>query len=284
MTYRAASLSHFSPVTDNTSVVSAQNFTAECLKGKEHSAHKFASSHETILIVPETSITLTSSDSSVNVPKRSLVIAPPGQYDVAFLGKGRVFALTTGRIELDATGMSIREGCEVTNLDSRVKPIGEPFRRCAAADKSIRIYAVDDIPHPPGNPRLKFLQSATMSINWVEYHGARDRTVLSPHFHNDFEQGSLAISGDYIHHIRTPWGSNADHWREDDHIKASSNSMLVIPPDLIHTTEGVGTGHNILIDVFAPPRKDFIAKEWMHNSADYIDPADIPNSSDDDRA
>jgi hypothetical protein len=113
-----------------------------------------------------------------------------------------------------------------------------------------------------------------MSINWVEYQGARDRTKLSPHSHTDFEQGSLAIAGDYVHHLRTPWGPNADQWCDDQHMEASTDSLLVIPPEIIHTTEGVGDGHSVLVDVFAPPRVDFIAKGWMHNAADYIDPSD----------
>jgi hypothetical protein len=53
---------------------------------------------------------------------------------------------------------------------------------------------------------------------------------------------------------------------------AYSPSILVIPPALIHTSEGVGPGRHLLIDVFAPPRRDFIAKKWMLNSSEYLDP------------
>ena len=71
-------------------------------------------------------------------------------------------------------------------------------------------------------------------------------------------------------HIRTPWGSDANQWRDDEHIEASADSLLIIPPELLHTTEGVGVGRHILIDVFAPPRDDFIAKGWVHNAGDYV--------------
>jgi hypothetical protein len=115
-------------------------------------------------------------------------------------------------------------------------------------------------------------QSATMSINWVDYDGPRDRKSLSPHFHDDFEQASLAVAGDFIHHLRVTWGKDADEWRDDVHMAAYSPSILVIPPALIHTSEGVGPGRHLLIDVFAPPRRDFIAKKWMLNSSEYLDP------------
>ena len=49
--------------------------------------------------------------------------------------------------------------------------------------------------------------------------------------------------------------------------------MLVIPGELVHTTEGVGSERHLLIDVFAPPRRDFIGKGWVANSKDYEAPA-----------
>jgi hypothetical protein len=59
------------------------------------------------------------------------------------------------------------------------------------------------------------------------------------------------------------------------HKLAPSPSVLVIPPELIHTTEGVGLGHHLLIDIFAPPRRDFIAKNWVFNATDYRDPREV---------
>jgi hypothetical protein len=115
-------------------------------------------------------------------------------------------------------------------------------------------------------------QSATMSINWVDYDGPRDRTKLSPHAHADFEQASLAVAGRFVHHTRVAWGSNANEWCDDHHLPADSPSIVVIPPEIIHTTEGVEQGHHLLIDIFAPPRRDFIARNWVLNSKEYMDP------------
>ncbi|MBV8745706.1 MAG: hypothetical protein JO134_11770, partial [Xanthobacteraceae bacterium] len=155
--------------------------------------------------------------------------------------------------------------------DPRVAPIGPTWPRIKAAD-DIRVFEIDRFTAPADNPRLKMLQSATMSINWVDYEGPRDRKALSPHAHADFEQASLAVAGDFVHHLRVAWGKNAEDWRDDDHKLAPSPSVLVIPPELIHTTEGVGAGHHLLIDIFAPPRRDFIAKGWVFNAAEYRDP------------
>ena len=278
MSYRAASLSHFSSEENQSSFASGQNFSVECLRSDVSSSHKIESIHESILVVPDVAITLVFKDGTIEIPQRALVILPKGLYEISFDAKGRVFALTTGRVDLKQSHAQSQNDSEHAQSDPRVKPIGHPFGQSENGENGIRIYAVDDIPHPVGNPRLKFFQTSTMSINWVEYHGSRDRTKLSPHSHEDFEQGSLAISGDFIHHLRTPWGPNADDWRDYKHMAAPPDSLLVTPPEIIHTTEGIGVGHSILIDVFAPPRRDFIAKGWMHNAADYVDPEDAASN------
>lgn len=132
-----------------------------------------------------------------------------------------------------------------------------------------QVLSFDQIKASPEKPRLKILQTATLSINIVDYQGPRDRSALSPHSHAAFEQGSLALEGDFVHHLRTPWGSDAGQWRDDEHRSAPSPSLVVIPPHVIHTTEGVGDGRHLLIDVFSPPRQDFIASGWVFNAGDY---------------
>jgi hypothetical protein len=152
----------------------------------------------------------------------------------------------------------------------RIAPTVPAYRPRGAAT-AIRVVSIDAFQAPADNPRLKMLQSATLSINWVEYDGLRDRRSLSPHSHADLEQGSLAVAGHFVHHLRQNWGKNADQWRDDRHLEVGSPSLMVVPVNLIHTTEGVRAEHHILIDIFSPPRRDFIAKRWVENASDYED-------------
>jgi hypothetical protein len=153
-----------------------------------------------------------------------------------------------------------------------LKPIVRYPRTRKPGEPTVHVLA--DMPNSVGMPRAKLFQTETMSINWVEYLGPRDRTKLSPHFHTDIEQASLAIEGEFTHHYRTTWTIDANKWRPDEHILAAPGTIALIPPPIIHTSEGVGPSRHILIDVFSPPRADFIAKGQILNSGDYGAPED----------
>jgi hypothetical protein len=272
---RPAALHQLGPSAQSTRVVArAQNFIVEQVFGMDGEETTFASSEELILLLPDGGGRLTGSASggsvgATEISERGIVIVPPGTHTFRFAGDGRLMILATDRTDLDDD--TIANAAEYAEPDPRVAPIGTPFRRVAGAGEA-QVLPIAAVPYPATNPRLKFVQSATMSINWVEYDEPRDRTALSPHAHDDLEQGSLAIDGQFLHHLRTPWGKNANLWREDVHIDAGPSSLLIVPPEIIHTTEGVGSGHHLLIDIFAPPRRDFIAKDWVFNAGDYEDP------------
>lgn len=131
------------------------------------------------------------------------------------------------------------------------------------------VYDMDELQPPADNPRLKMLQTDRMSLNWVHYSGPRDRSSLSPHLHEDFPQAGLALEGEFIHHLRTPWGRDARQWREDVHLHVKSPSIIDIPAGVEHTTEGINEGSHLLIDLFQPARRDYISRRWILNSADY---------------
>ncbi|MEH2498872.1 mannose-6-phosphate isomerase-like protein (cupin superfamily) [Bradyrhizobium sp. AZCC 1678] len=203
---------------------------------------------------------------SVLAPASSVVIVPAGMTTVRLEGAGRFIRLFAPAVA--GLGAATTESITEIRTSADLLPLFPGFSRRSTGPL---VYKLDDLPNSPGMPRAKLFQSATMSINWVEYQGPRDRTSLSPHAHQNFEQGSLALEGQFIHHFRSPWGRDASQWRDDEHVKADRNSLAIIPPTLVHTTEGVGPGRHILIDIFAPPRRDFIAKRQILNAADYVD-------------
>lgn len=83
---------------------------------------------------------------------------------------------------------------------------------------------------------------------------------VSPHYHDDFEQCSLTLQGDYMHYIRWPWTPNKAIWREDAKIRCTAPSITIIPPPAIHTSQALPPAPCHLIDIFGPPRVDFSLK------------------------
>ena len=248
----------------------SQNVVVEWIEA-DAAARPFdvASEQETMVLLLTTGAAIDGAGQRVRAGARSLCILPPGRFAMAPDGAGActVFASTRS----DLAGRRILNQATYAQADPRVVPVGAAYRRVTAPDR-IEVIALDAVAAPADNPRLKMFQSATLSINWVEYTGPRDRTSLSPHSHADFEQISLAAAGDFVHHFRVNWARNANLWREDRHERVPSPSAAVIPVHLVHTTEGVGAERHLLIDVFAPPRRDFIAKGWVANARDYALP------------
>lgn len=143
----------------------------------------------------------------------------------------------------------------------------------------IRIYPLDDYPKDPGRFGRLFRCSTVMVNYFYPDPGPRDPAKLSPHHHDDFEQLSLCLVGDYVHHIRTPWVPDMGQWREDEHQLCLSPSLTVIPPPSVHTTQGVGEGTHHMIDIFAPPRFDFSNQPgWVLNAAEYPMPDPLPTA------
>jgi len=251
------------------SVARGQNFQVQWLEGA--APVEAASLSEMLLLLPDGGATVHAGAEVRDVPGRSVCVLPAGSVTVRLAGAGRAALVASSRPDL-APGVA-RNEADYTVPDARLRPVGNDYQRRAASTSSappaIKVMEVDTIQPPADKPRLKMFQTDTLSINWVEYQGPRDRTQLSPHNHADFEQGSLAMAGDFVHHLRVNWGGNADQWRDDEHLHAPSPSMITVPALLVHTTEGVGPGRHLLIDVFSPPRHDFIDKGWVANAGDY---------------
>lgn len=137
----------------------------------------------------------------------------------------------------------------------------------------VRVYRNADHPIDPGRFG-RIVRSSAFMVNFGDQKdGPRDPDRLSPHHHDDFEQCSLTVAGDYIHHVRTPWTSKRSQWRPDEHAEVASPAVAIIPPPTVHTSQAMGEGKHQLIDIFSPPRADFSAKPgWVLNADEYPAP------------
>jgi hypothetical protein len=253
-------------------LVRARNFVVEWVElGAGTAGFAFQCDHEALLIFPGTGGAVRSAvdgAAAQPVPGQSVCIVPPGRHDVSAAQAGICIVIASQRPDL--AGRPVLHTQAYAEPDPRVAPIGRPWRR--RGSHRLEVLALADIQAPADKPRLKMLQTETLSVNLVEYEGVRDRSALSPHSHADFEQGSLAIAGNFVHHLRVPWIADANLWRDDEHLAAPSPSLLVIPAGMVHTTEGTGGGFHFLMDIFSPPRADFIGKGWVFNSSSYDPP------------
>ncbi len=216
--------------------------------------------------LPAANIQVRHRDQTAILQECGLIAVPPGDHTVVALETSDVVRLFTParmhRVQLTMNAADYeRPHPRVAPLTLWPPPIGQA---------RLRRFAVADVAPDPGRFGNIYRTRAFM-VNWLPpENGPRDPSSLSPHFHEDFEQISLAVQGEYLHHIRTPWTSRQSDWRDDQHQKAGSPSMTIIPPPTIHTSQSMGERRNALIDIFAGPRKDFSQKPgWVLNASQY---------------
>ncbi|HEY9281768.1 MAG TPA: hypothetical protein VIP51_17010 [Eoetvoesiella sp.] len=245
-----------------------QNFIVEWIEASmAGQTVSVESEYETLLILPEVGGAIQrAGQPAIHAAGHTICIVPAGPYSIVLEQAGRCCVIASSRADIDAH--DVLNAQAYADPDPRIEPVGTPYKRLTGHGE-IQVLKLDEIQAPPDKPRLKMFQTETLSINWVAYEGPRTRSQLSPHSHAHHEQGSLAISGNYEHHLRVKWGNNANLWQDDEHLAAPSPSLLVVPVNLIHTTEGIGDDAHLLIDIFSPPRADFIAKGWVYNAGDY---------------
>jgi mannose-6-phosphate isomerase-like protein (cupin superfamily) len=198
----------------------------------------------------------------VSVSEPALVVVPAGTSAVHAVSSATVVRVFTARC-----GEQMRRAVNrAAGADPRVSPLPEPAE---AGGDEIRIHRLREIPDREGRFGRIFRTNSLM-VNWFPVHeGPRDTERLSPHSHEDFEQMSVTLVGNYVHHLRVPWTPRMSEWHDDERVQVGSPSMTLIPPTVIHTTRAVDAGPHTLIDVFAPPREDFLAKGWVLNAGEY---------------
>lgn len=203
---------------------------------------------------------------AVEVAGKSLVVVPPGDSTIRFAADTAIVRLFTSRNE-DLAALA-QNASTYDEPDPHVAPFAawpDP-----PGGYRIRSYAVDAVAPEPGRFG-RIWRCTTFMVNWFyDSPGPRPLDGMSPHHHDDFEQLSLQLGGDYVHHIRTPWTTDLRTWRDDDHRHCTSPSITVIPPPAVHTSQSVGDTSHFLVDIFAPPRVDFSERQgWVLNADDY---------------
>lgn len=222
---------------------------------------------EYILLLPDrdTPADFEAGGESVHSPGFSLTILPPGDSRITLPAGGRVARV------FSTQSQDLADMCSNAAAYTAGDPNIPPYERWPAPKDGYRIRSYSlDVPPEPGRFGRIF-RCSTLMVNYLDsQEGPRDITKLSPHHHDDFEQGSLAIDGSYTHHLRWPWTVDMNAWREDEHALCKSPSLTIIPPPSIHTSRGMDRGLNQLIDIFGPPRMDFSKQPgWVLNADEY---------------
>jgi hypothetical protein len=215
---------------------------------------------------PAAHVDVVSKAGSASADDDAVVVVPPGQSEVVVTSPGSVVRIFSNR------AADIVASTRNASAHSDSHPHAAPFEAWpdSPAGDQLRVYRLADAPVDPtrfGN----IFRCSTIMVNVIAPDpGARNPAKMSPHFHDDFEQLSLQMDGDYVHHIRTPWTTNLADWRGDEHQRCTSPALIVIPPPTVHTSQGVGDHRHQLIDIFCPPRLDFSSKPgWVLNHDDY---------------
>ncbi len=227
---------------------------------------------EYVLLLPDagSAVTVSAGTERVPVAGKAIVVVPPGASTVVVDAAGTVVRLFSTQSE----DLCLR--CDNNAFYAEPDPNVAPYQAWPdpPAGHRIRVYLLDDYPQDP-NRFGRLFRCSTFMVNYFYTDpGPRNPAKLSPHHHDDFEQLSLQLEGDYVHHIRTPWTVDLAQWREDEHAHCTAPSVTVIPPPSLHTSQGVGDTAHQLVDIFCPPRFDFSDRPgWVLNADEYPVPA-----------
>lgn len=219
--------------------------------------------HLIVALDAPSEVTVTLNGSSSTHAGYSVVVVPPGVVSGSLSGPGRFVRLFT--LEADDLVDSSINADFYAALTTPTPSDPAPIRAKAA---TVRAHSLDA---PQVGDRFgRIFTTADLMINLLQPRvGPRDPGTLSPHMHPTFEQSSFVTDGEYVHHLRWPWGVDRRLWRDDRHLQVGSPSVTVIPPGCTHTSEAIDDGLNLIIDIFGPPRADWRKAGWVLNESDY---------------
>jgi mannose-6-phosphate isomerase-like protein (cupin superfamily) len=218
---------------------------------------------EYMVFLLDVKCTIAAASESIEAGPDSLTIVPPGASRIAVQGEGSVVRVFSSRAA-DLAALAANRDAYAEGAPGVAPLVPWP---APPAGYKLRSYRVSEYTRPGSNMRV--FRSTNLMLNLlVKRETPRDVRKLSPHSHADFEQGSLAIGGTYVHHCRYPWTPDMNAWREDEHVQMGNPSLMVVPPTVIHTSQNIGAEPGWLIDVFAPPRLDFSLKPGTVCNAD----------------
>ena len=200
----------------------------------------------------------------------SLAIVPPGLNEIELQRGGALVQIVTDAetiVKLARNAANYADGApEVAPTEPWPMPIGG-YR--------LHAYSLPGV-YASGGMVNAFRTRKLMICPYARFLAPRDETALTPHSHQDFEQASVALEGEWIHHMRTPWTPNRHDWRADNHLEIGSPSTTIIPAGVVHTSQGVAGEGMRLLDVFGPPRVDFSMRPGVvRNAEDYPMPAEL---------
>ncbi len=222
---------------------------------------------EYCIIIPDaaTKVQVKTATETVDIPGFSIVFVPPGDSTITVSTGGRIARLFSSQ-SADLAAL-----CSNAASYAKPHPNLPPFQPWPEppAGWRVRHYSLE-IKGEQGRFGRIF-RCTTLMVNFLDPRiGLRDITKLSPHHHDDFEQGSYVIDGAFVHDIRWPWTPDMNVWRDDEHELLAAPSLTIIPPPSVHTSRSVLPGFNQMIDIFSPPRVDFSEKPgWVLNADDY---------------
>ena len=219
---------------------------------------------EYMVLLPEvTRARVAAGADTVSSDGDSLSILPPGASSVIAAGAGWIYRVFSHRAKDLAARASnaadYADGApELAPLEYWPEPVGG-FK--------LRHYRLAE--HARSDTTMRLFRSTNLMINvFLPGQAPRDVRKMTPHSHADFEQGSLALRGSYVHHLRYPWTPDMPSWREDEHARIGSPSLCLMPAKVIHTSQSVGEPPMQLVDIFSPPRDDFSLKPGLVCNAD----------------